>query len=54
MSWLRRLAIPVFVVSLGTVVAGCGDTWDGIKKDTGDNMQKSGNALEDAGRKVKQ
>ena len=49
---LRRLIISLFVLSFATALAGCGDTWRGMKKDTGENLEKSGEAVSGAGKKV--
>jgi predicted small secreted protein len=48
----RRLILSVFLLSFATALAGCGDTWRGVKKDTGENMEKTGNAVENTGRKI--
>jgi predicted small secreted protein len=45
--------LPLFVLSFAASVAGCGDTWRGAKQDTGENLQKSGQAIERAGESVK-
>ena len=42
----------VAMVLVGAM-AGCGDTWSGMKKDTGDNMEATGEAIEKTGEKVK-
>ena len=47
--WLAALAAILLLPAL----AACGDTWSGLRKDTGDNIQATGNALEKAGEKVK-
>jgi hypothetical protein len=47
---LWRLLVAMVLV--GTM-AGCGDTWSGMKKDTGDNMEATGAAIEKTGEKVK-
>ena len=44
------LTAAVLLVAL----SGCGDTWRGVKKDTGDNLEAAGKAVEEAGEKVKQ
>ena len=36
------------------VLTGCGDTWQGVKKDTGDNLEATGKAVEKSGKKVKE
>lgn len=48
----RRLIVSLFILSFATALAGCGDTWRGVKKDTGENMEKSGEAVSGAGKKV--
>ena len=45
---LVALSLLAFVASM----AGCGDTWQGLKKDTGENLEKTGAALERVGEKV--
>ena len=46
--------LNLFMLTLLTVsLAACGDTWEGIKQDTGDNLDATGEALEDAGDAVK-
>jgi hypothetical protein len=47
--FLNLLALGLLTVS----VAACGDTWEGIKQDTGDNLEATGEAVEDAGEAVK-
>jgi predicted small secreted protein len=49
----RRLILSVVLLSFATALAGCGDTWRGVKKDTGENLETTGNAVHDAGQKVK-
>ncbi len=41
------------LVGMATVLAACGDTWRGVKEDTGENMEKTGETLEKAGDAVK-
>ncbi len=47
--FLNFLALGLLAVSL----AACGDTWEGVKQDTGENLEATGDALEDAGEAVK-
>lgn len=49
---LRSLPVSLVVITFLASVAGCGDTWQGLKKDTGENLEKTGAALERAGEKV--
>ncbi len=48
----RRLLLAVLLAT-PALLAGCGDTWRGLKKDTGENLEKTGRAIEKAGEKVK-
>jgi predicted small secreted protein len=50
---IRRLVISLFILSFAAGLSACGDTWRGVKKDTGENMEATGDAIEDAGEKVK-
>ena len=47
--FLNFLALGLLAVSL----AACGDTWEGVKQDTGENLEATGEAVEDAGEAVK-
>ena len=47
-----RSAAALASLTLFLALAGCGDTWRGAKKDTGENMQKTGETIEEAGEKV--
>jgi predicted small secreted protein len=50
---LHRKMIAFGLVSLFAVtMAGCENTWHGVKKDTGENLESSGKAIEEAGQKV--
>ena len=43
---LRRIMVSLFLLSLVTSVAACSDTWQGAKQDTGDNLRKTGDAID--------
>lgn len=45
--WLALLAVAGFVTA-------CGDTWQGMKQDTKDNVEATGKAMEDAGEKMEE
>ena len=47
-AWKNLVLVTLMLVGL----AACGDTWRGIKEDTGENMQSTGKAMENAGEKV--
>jgi predicted small secreted protein len=49
----RRILASLLVMSFAIGLSACGDTWRGVKKDTGDNMEATGGAIENAGEKVK-
>lgn len=49
----RRILNSLMIAAFAVGLAACGDTWRGVKKDTGDNLEKSGEAIESAGEKVK-
>ena len=48
----RWVCVVLGLVLLAGVTA-CGDTWRGFKQDTGENLQRTGAAIERAGEKVK-
>ena len=51
---IRSIFFNLLLLGLLTVsLAACGDTWEGVKQDTGDNLDATGEALEDAGDAVK-
>lgn len=49
-SLIRSIALALL---LAIPLAACGDTWRGMRKDTGENMESTGDAIEGAGDKVK-
>ncbi len=50
---IRRIILSLFVLSFVSALGACSDTWHGVKKDTGENMEKAGGAIESAGGSVK-
>ena len=52
LTMIRRLIVSLFILSFVGGLAVCGDTWEGAKKDTSQNLKATGNALEHAGDKV--
>ena len=50
---IRRIITSLMIVSFASALAARGDTWRGVKEDTGENMEKTGEAIESAGKKVK-
>jgi len=51
---LKKLLAAGAAALLALTLTGCGDTWSGLKKDTGDNMEATGEAIEKAGEKIKE
>ena len=41
-----RLAL---ILLFGSMLAGCGNTWSGMKEDTGQNMEAVGKSMESGG-----
>ena len=52
MTISRRIYALLSVLVLAGFLAGCGDTWGGLKEDTGRNLKKTGEALDKAGENV--
>ncbi len=51
---LEKLVAAVLAGFFVLAATGCGDTWRGVKKDTGENLEAAGEAVEGAGKKVKE
>lgn len=49
----RTMLKTALAAAFALGLAACGNTWDGAKKDTGENLEKTGKAIEKAGTKVK-
>jgi predicted small secreted protein len=47
-----RLAIPMLAM-LAIGAAACSETWEGAKQDTRENVQTTGQGLENAGENIK-
>ena len=41
-------------LALGLSLAACGDTWEGLKRDTGQNMEAVGETVDKTGEKVEE
>lgn len=41
------------ILLFGSMLAACGDTWSGMKEDTGENMETVGNKVSETGEAVK-
>ena len=52
MTFANSMRLLAALLLLGFLV-GCGDTWRGMKQDTGENLEATGDAIENSGEKVK-
>ncbi|MDX6752092.1 hypothetical protein SH611_19985 [Geminicoccaceae bacterium 1502E] len=50
---MRRLLSFAVLAAIAFGLGACGDTWRGLKTDTGENVEATGQALEKAGEKIK-
>ena len=50
---LRKAGGALMVLAVAAALGGCGDTWRGAKKDTGENLEKAGQAIDRAGKSIK-
>ena len=48
----RPLAVLALVSALALTLAACSDTWSGLKKDTTENMETTGNAISKVGNDI--
>lgn len=48
----RLRLMSLLVLSAPLLLAGCGDTWQGVKKDTKENVSAVGKGIEKAGEKI--
>jgi predicted small secreted protein len=49
---MRRILSLVFLTAFGLALAGCGDTWNGFKEDTGQNTAAAGKTIQNTGDKI--
>ena len=49
---MRRILSLIFLTAFGLALAGCGDTWNGFKKDTGQNTAAAGATIQKTGDKI--
>ncbi|MBK8174076.1 MAG: hypothetical protein IPK66_01850 [Rhodospirillales bacterium] len=51
---LRMLRLPVLAFSLLSFgLMACSETWEGVKEDTKDNVETTGQGIEKAGENIK-
>lgn len=51
-GFARFLMVAIMLSGLVAALSACGDTWNGVKEDTGQNLEKTGKAIEKAGQAV--
>ena len=51
-SMLKPVVAALFALAMAGGLSSCGDTWEGVKKDTSDVTKATGEVIEDAGEKV--
>jgi predicted small secreted protein len=44
----------VLILLFGSMLAACGNTWSGMKEDTGQNMEAVGESMESGGEDLQQ
>ena len=49
-----KFLIAMMALLVILTMAGCGDTWRGLKKDASENIEAAGEAIEKAGKKIKE
>jgi hypothetical protein len=49
----RGFLVAIMLMGMAAALSACGDTWRGLKQDTGENLEKAGEAVEKAGEAVK-
>ena len=50
---MKTLLAMLFAAGMTFGLSACGDTWEGLKEDTADNAEAAGEAIEEAGEKIK-
>jgi predicted small secreted protein len=50
----KKLLIAMMALLISLTTVGCGDTWRGLKKDASENIEAAGEAIEEAGKKIKE
>jgi predicted small secreted protein len=48
-----RIATAALALTVAATLAACGDTWRGAKQDTGENMNRTGEAIDRTGDRVR-
>ncbi len=47
-----RFLTALMIVGLVAGLSACGDTWRGVKKDTGENLEATGEAIKEGGEAI--
>jgi hypothetical protein len=51
---LKDAGSVALVLVFGAMLAACGSTWEGMKQDTGENMEAVGSSMESTGEDIKE
>lgn len=53
MKSMSKAILTASLMSVALLLAGCGNTWQGVKEDTSRNLDKAGDTVIKAGEKMK-
>lgn len=49
---LKSAARLVLILAFGSMLAACGNTWSGMKEDTGESMESVGDSMSSTGEEM--
>jgi hypothetical protein len=44
----------ILILLFGSMLAACGSTWEGMKQDTGENLEAMGGGMESTGEEIQE
>jgi hypothetical protein len=51
---LKSVGRLVLILFFGSMLAACGSTWEGMKQDTGENLEALGGGMESTGEDIQE
>ncbi len=51
---LKNTGRVALLLLFGAMLAGCGSTWEGMKQDTGENLEAVGGGMESTGEDIQE
>jgi predicted small secreted protein len=51
---LKGVGHLALILLFGSMLAACGSTWEGMKQDTGENMEAVGSGMESTGEDIQE